>query len=340
MKKFLSVLLIALMLCSTCFMSGCGLFDALFDLVPTKYADADKYTAGNAEFEGKVDTFSIWWHHGKVTLKTHKENTVKIEETANKDIDDTFRLHWRYYYVEGYGNVLYVYYSASGDYDFSDLKKDITIYLPENDEMDLTFTTDTASVDVDTSGFENTIKEFVFCTNSGRLSAKIDSADQVRISGQNDEGVPQENREFSLKANGTVYDLGVSSSYAKVDVDVKSVRIGDVGSVFADVIFKSQKVRDLTLTNSRNKIYATVLEFDSIDIETFEAPCELILSPDASFKLSIKEKDRFNYKMSPKSVKVEFEGVVKDGSQYTVGAGEKTIKFASESDLVIRPAAE
>lgn len=183
MKKLISVLLLALIFCSSCLLSGCGLIDAFSDKVPTTYQNADKYTTGNAEFEGKVDSFSIWWIYGSVTVKTHKENTVRIEETANKELDDTFSLHWRYFNASEYGEILYVRYSASGNFDFGDLKKDITVYLPENEDMDITVNVESASVDLDVSGFENTLEELYILSNSGKVSAKIDSADEVRISG-------------------------------------------------------------------------------------------------------------------------------------------------------------
>lgn len=339
MKRLFSVLLIVMILCSSFLLSGCGLIDAFSDKIPTTYDNAEKYTAGNTEFEGKVDTFSIWWFYGSVSVKTHKENTVKIEESANKETDDTLQLHWRYFNTTDYGNVLYVRYSASGDFDYGDLKKDITVYLPENDGMDISLTIDAAAVDVDTSGFENTLEELSITTNSGKVSAKIDSAEEVRISGQNDEGIPEENREFFFRANETVYDLGISSSYAKVDVAARSVRNGDVGSVYGDLIFVADEVKDLELTNSRNKIYATVLQFNSIDIEACYEPCELTLSKDASFVLTIKEEDRFKHKMSPDGVSVEFEGVTQSGARYTVGTGEKTIKVATDSELRILPLA-
>lgn len=340
MKKLLSVLMISLIFSSFCLMTGCGLIDAFSDKVPTTYDNAEKYTAGNAEFEGKVDNFSIWWLYGSVTVKTHKESTVKIEESANQELDDKFSLHWRYFDASDYGNVLYVRYSASGKFDFGDLKKDITVYLPENDDMDLSFTIEAASVDVDMSGFENTLEELTVNTNSGRVSAKIDNAEEVRISGQNDEGIPEENREFYFRANGTVDDLGISASYAKVDVAAKAINKGDVGSVFADLIFAVDEAGEVALQNSDGKIYATILKFDSLDVETRDKPCELTLSPDASFVLTIKDKDRFNYKMSPTNVSVEFEGVSQSGSKYTVGTGENEIAVATSSDLIILPLVE
>lgn len=335
MKKLLFVLPIALLLCAVCLLCGCGLFDAFSSNVPTTYSNPEKYTAGNGEFEGKVDTLGIWWLEGSVTVKTHKENTVKIEETINRDADDDFRLHWRYHNVPDYGDVLYIRYSASGNFDFGDLKKDLTVYLPENDAMDISLTIDAASVSVDVSEFENTLSELFVCTNSGRVSVKIDSADEVRISGQNDEDVPSDNREFFFRANGTVYDLGISSSYAKLDVAAKSVRSGDVGTVFADLSLSVNEARDLTVTNSGGKIDATVLKFDSLDIETRSEPCTLKVSPDTAFKLTVKDKDRFGYKMTPKSVSVELDGVTQSGSEYTVGNGKSSISFASESDLRI-----
>ena len=340
MKKLLLVIAIALLLCSVSLLSGCVFFDAFSDDVPTTYDNAEKYTAGGAEFEGKVDTFSIWWLYGSVTVKTHAENTVRIEESANRTLDDTFSLHWRYFNAGDYGEVLYIYYSASGKFDFGDLKKDITVYLPENDGMDVTLTVDSASVDVDLSQFENTAEEVTVITKSGRVSVRVDDADSVRITGQNDEGIPESQREFFFRANGTVYDLGISASYAKLDVAAKVVRSGDVGTVFADLIFSADEVRDLKLSNSDGKINATIFKFNSLDVETYSKPCELILSPDAEFTLTVKDKDRFNHKTSPTGVSVEFDGVTQNGSQYTVGNGNSKLAVATSSELRIIPAAK
>lgn len=335
MKKLISVLLISLIICSTFLFSSC-----VFDKVPTVYSDPEKYTAGNTEFEGKVDNLSIWWQYGTVTVKTHKENTVKITETANRELDEKFTLHWRYFNASDYGMVLYVQFSASGNFDFGDLKKDLVVYLPENEDMDIAINSNAASVDLDVSEFENNLEELHVFTISGKVSVKIDSADEVWISGQNDEGVPEENREFCFRANGTVSTLGISASYAKVDAYAKKIYNGEIMTVYADLLLEADEARDLKLYNSEGKICATVLNFRSLDIETNYQPCELTLSPDASFVLSIKEKNRFNQNMTPKSVTVEFENMTQSGSQYTVGTGENEISIATDSDIVIIPLAD
>lgn len=338
MKKLISVLLaISFIFCSIYLFSGCAFIDSLTNNVPTVYSDSEKYTAGDAEFEGKVDNLSIWWQYGTVTVKTHKENTVKIQETANQSIDKTFTLHWRYFDASNYGMVLYVQFSESGKFDYGDLKKDLVVYLPENEDMDIAINSNAASVDLDVSGFENTLEELHVLSNSGKVSVKIDCADEVWISGQNDEGVPNENREFFFRANGTVSTLGISTSFAKVDAAAKMIYDGEVMSVYADLIFAADEVGDLKLCNSDGKIYATVLKFKHLDVEALNQPCELALSPDASFVLSIKEKNRFNQKISPTSVSVNFDGMTQNGSQYTVGSGERKIEVATGSDLIILP---
>ena len=335
MKKLISVLLISLIICSTFLFSSC-----VFDKVPTVYSDPEKYTAGNTEFEGKVDNLSIWWQYGTVTVKTHKENTVKITETANRELDEKFTLHWRYFNASDYGMVLYVQFSASGNFDFGDLNKDLVIYLPENEDMDIAINSNAASVDLDVSEFENNLEELHVFTISGKVSVKIDSADEVWISGQNDEGVPEENREFCFRANGTVSTLGISASYAQVDAYAKKIYNGEIMTVYADLLLEADEARDLKLYNSEGRICATVLNFRSLDVEANYQPCELTLSPDASFVLSIKEKNRFNQTMTPKNVTVEFENMTQSGSQYTVGAGENNISIATDSDIVIIPLAD
>ena len=111
-------------------------------------------------------------------------------------------------------------------------------------------------------------------------------------------------------------------------------------TVYADLLLEADEARDLKLYNSEGRICATVLNFRSLDVEANYQPCELTLSPDASFVLSIKEKNRFNQTMTPKNVTVEFENMTQSGSQYTVGAGENNISIATDSDIVIIPLAD
>ena len=232
--------------------------------------------------------------------------------------------------------MLYIYYSASGNFDFGDLQKDITVYIPENDEMSITVYSETAYVDLDMSGFENTMESLYILSNGGKVSAKVDCADEVRISGQNEDNVPEANREFLLRAN-EIYDIGISASYARLDVAAEYIHSGEVGTVFNDLLFHADKIKRIKLQNSTGKTTATVRDFDSIDIETFEGATELTLSPDASFELTLKEKDRFNHKVSPKSVSVEFDGVKQDGLKYTVGSADKKLTVATDSTLRIIP---
>lgn len=337
MKKPIVFLLILTALCSAFLFPGCGLIDSMRDKVPTTYSNPEKYTVGNTEFEGKVDNLNIWWLDGSVTVRTHKENTVRIEETSNKEAEDNFKLRWRYYNAADYGEVLDIRYSASGEFDYGDLKKDITVYLPENDDMDVSLTIQTASVDVDLSEFENTLDEIYVINYSGKVSVTVDNAEEVRISGQNSDNVPESQRLFSFKANGTVDDLGISTSYAALDISVKEAINADIGTVFADLSFGADRVNRLKLSNSAGRINARVPEFESIDIETWEQPCELALSPEASFKLTMKEKDRFNHRTKPESIEVKFDNATSEGAVYTVGDGKNIITVATASKLTILP---
>ena len=337
-KRILSLCLAVLMLASLLSLFGCDFFEAFSDRVPTTYDNEEKYTVGDGTATGKVDHLSIWWIYGSVTVKTHAEDTVRIEETANGEIVEDFRLRWRYHNAPDYGDVLYIRYSASGKFDYGDLSKDLTVYLPENDGMHLSFTIEAAAVDLDVSGFENTLSSLSVSSNSGRVSARIDSADEVHISGQNDEGIPEANREFFFRARGEVDVLGISSSYAKIDAFAHRVYSGEVGTVFADLRFSTAKARDLTLQNSRGKTFATVLDFDKLEIETFDAPCELTVSPDAAFTLTMKSKDRFGHAVSPKGVTLHLAEVVKKSdSLYTVNGGGDTVTVATDSTLTVFP---
>lgn len=112
-KRILPALLclLAVLLC------GCG--------VQGTYANADRYTAGDARITGAVDSLDIHWIDGSVKILYDEDNAVRLEETASRKLSADEKLHW---WLDG--TTLRVQYAASGSRFAFSMKKQLIVYLP------------------------------------------------------------------------------------------------------------------------------------------------------------------------------------------------------------------
>ena len=99
-----------------------------------RYDNASKYTAGNTELSGKVKNLDVDWTGGTVTIARHRENTVLVSDTSDKEISPDKELRW---WLDG--ETLRIRYAKSGLLTtglFPSPKKDLTITLPEELALD------------------------------------------------------------------------------------------------------------------------------------------------------------------------------------------------------------
>lgn len=340
MKRICSILLCLILMACTFALGGCALLDSLADRVPTVYNDAEDYTPGDKILPGVVDSLYVFWQSGTITVTTHADPSIEIYETANQETDTDFKLHWNYVDTSSdeYGHVLYVQYASSGRHDFGDLEKNLTIVLPENDNMHLSFTVNTVAVNLDVSGFENDLEKLSVVNYGGSTDAKIHSAELVQISGHTqEEAVSDERCSFRLSAVDAVETLLISTSHAAVKVTAQEIGSTDLLSSFADIDLKCKKADSLTLKNSTGKITAAVETVRKMDIESYQNVVELYLPETAAFTLTVEPYSSFGSKDDPGEVSVLFEGVVQEGNTYRVGEKGADINVSTGHNVSIIP---
>ena len=327
MKKGIIVSVIALIFVCLTALCACSVGGGY----RSTYSEAEKYTAGSVEFDGSVDTLHVYWKEGKVVVKTHKENTVLIEEADRTNMDE--QVHWLYKKDIGeYGNVLYVRYAASGKDDFGEPKKTVTITIPEVDDMYIGCTIDNADLEIDTSEYENTMREVSVTNTTGSIRLNLSGADTLQVSGKGNENKKDE---YVLHSTGSIGTLGINSSYASVDLDLNKVRTGEnVGSVFNDFKMVCNQINRLTVNmGSKGKQELTLKEFNELSVKNNYEDVVINLDEKAEFTLTTS-------RASAENVSVLFDGVVKGNSTYTVGSGKKKIKAETEGKITVKPTSE
>jgi len=161
MKKMTFVSGVLLTIAAIIGLAGCG--NRLFN----NYVDAEKYSAGNAEINGKVNALCVNWTSGKVTLAAHDSDTVLITETATGNLSDDQMVHW---YLDG--TTLRIHYSAAGKIVMPTFtRKDLTITLPAGVVLN-SMSVSTTSADI--SGICNA-KELSLDSTSGDMCVEANA---------------------------------------------------------------------------------------------------------------------------------------------------------------------
>ena len=89
------------------------------------YADADKYTVGEATVSGSVENLFVDWTAGQVNIEYHNGDGVIITEKANQPLNEDDRLRW---WLDG--TTLRIRYAKPGFRISFNLDKQLTVSLP------------------------------------------------------------------------------------------------------------------------------------------------------------------------------------------------------------------
>lgn len=340
MKRLLSCLLVlGLLVC----LSGCGLFGGGVNY-DFSYLNSEKYSAGNTLIEQSegLQNLHISWYKGDVTIKTHKEDYILIDELANGVLEDSHRVHHNYQVDPQGVGTLFIEYGASGVKDYTDeMQKDLIVTIPEYNNYYIGVTSGYANITVDTDDYENTLRKLSITTDCGAVHANIYHANVVQIAGYGVDAGDSDNRVYELHAVGTIHTLGFNSSYAKIILTADTVNgMDNVGSVFETTHITINHAKDVKLSGSRSEYFVYLKEFTSLTIEGRERPIHIYLPEDTQFTLDITRVEYFEGEEDrvSDSVVIDFDGVTRiSDTKYVVGNGEKSIHITTYHDIEISP---
>lgn len=95
------------------------------------YAHGRDYTAGNARISEKVEDIEINWVSGKVNIMRHDSDDVILTEEADRTLPEKKQMHWLLD-----GKTLRVQYIASGERSTTNMKKGLTVMIPNDLSLD------------------------------------------------------------------------------------------------------------------------------------------------------------------------------------------------------------
>ncbi|MGN0806517.1 MAG: DUF4097 family beta strand repeat-containing protein [Candidatus Coproplasma sp.] len=128
-KKSISVIFSAITAIALCAVCGCVSLGELWTDV--NYANESAYTIGGGEIPENVNEIEIDWVCDDITIEHYSGTTVKVEESADKEIEEKFQLRRL---VEN--GKLTVRFATCGRHDIRGLNKKLTVLIPEGVTLD------------------------------------------------------------------------------------------------------------------------------------------------------------------------------------------------------------
>ncbi len=218
MKKVIG-LIVALVLCMTLLYS-CG---------ATGMMDNKKdYSTGGDTISGTVENLDVNWTAGSVTIAYHADNTVILEEKAERAIPEDEKLLWK---LEG--TTLKIEYHKPDLFKLTTLAKNLTIILPEGTKLNKAAIRAT-SADLKVPSLQ--AEEAVFETTSGNTDAKAETKKVRAVSTSGDIILKLTGLQDSVDLSGTSGDLSlIAEETEKVTIRSTSGRISAEARSFGTI---------------------------------------------------------------------------------------------------------
>lgn len=327
-SKMAAAFLAAVLPASLC-LTGCFGFMNSFGYT---YENADKYTAGNREITEKITAINLDYVSGDVTVKGSDTDTVKVDETSNKPLDEEHKVHT--WVNDG---ILYVRYCASSNMiSFNNISKDLEITLPENQALD-SFIIKVSSGD--TTIRNTTIDSLNVHSSSGNMNLEL-SASTIELKASsgniflNQDGkcdsvdVHSSSGNVALNLCGACDKTKIHASSGSVDVKATKINDLDVDVSSGDITIYAEDAKNLTTKASSGKS----------DISLVKIPEKSKIScSSGGIELRLPEVSDLTITASITSGDFDSEfPFIKDGKNYICGDGANSMEIhATSGDVKI-----
>ena len=303
MKKVLVFATMAVIaLSAVCGLSGCTYFGSL------TYANSDKYSVGDTEFNEKIENIEIDWQSGSVSIASHSESTFLLSEKTGDGISDDFRVHW---WLEG--TTLHVKYAASGARMqlFGAWHKDLTLTIPEEFSFDdVIIRAASAEINIGDLSAET----LDVSTASGDMDINC-AANTIRLNSASGN--------VKLRQEDKADDIAVDTASGKIDVNLGCADKASFESASGKIDVTAGKVDTLTAESTSGKIFC---ELDA-------APSECKLNA-VSGKVTLVLPEDCGFTANVKTTSGDFDSdfaLKKNGNTYICGDGSADIVIKTTS---------
>ena len=185
------------------------------------YADAEKYSVGEAEITEKIENIDLDWPSGGVKLVSHSGDALLLTEKAKRELPEELRVHW---WVEG--TTLHVKFAAPGAHltGVDTGHKELTLTVPESLNLkDVSIRA--ASAEIDARGLASEV--IAISTASGDVDLDCDANTIKLNSASGSIQLTQKDKAAAVSVNTVSGKISARLNQAdKADFESTSGRIG------------------------------------------------------------------------------------------------------------------
>ena len=325
--RLIAMIACAVILVMAVFMSVRGIFGNH----PFGYANAEKYTAGEAEISGTVRNLEIDWLNGKVTLAYHSGSTVELHETSSKPISADMQLRW---WLDG--DTLRVQYAKSGFRLTWNQEKELTVTLPEGSAFD-NVTVHATSGELNLPGVK-----------ADTLNLQVTSGDIQAASEAKKMIASATSGSIRLKTGGEAEVISAGTTSGSIHVEAANADDVRVSATSGNVLISASHIKACDASVTSGTVTADLGEADQLKVDSTSGTVDVKLRKFASLKATtsgtitaeLPEQPGFTAQISTTSGHIEYDmALSRDGGRYVCGDGSAKAELDSTSgDIRLRRA--
>ncbi len=305
----------------------------LFGTGALEYADAEKYTAGEAVIGEMIQSLDISWISGRVTVEYHSGDTVELTEASDKAIDEDMKLRW---WLDG--GTLRVQYAKKGFRMGWNREKKLTVLLPEGIALrEVRVSTVSGDISIPALRAESLSLNAVSGGINACGEAKVFSS--VTTSGNQ-----------VLRVTGSAERVSAASTSGRISLEADTAGEIEVSAISESIQVKAERVQRCDVHSTSGAVTADLKEADRVEAVTTSGGITVITAGFSSLKavstsgginVQLPEQPGFTAKIKTTSGKIDYDmPLSRQGDVYVCGDGSAEVEISATSGNIFLNAAE
>ena len=306
----------------------------IFGGSPFGYADAEKYTAGEAQISGTVRNLEIDWLNGKVTLEYHSGEGVELREASSRPISADMQLRW---WLDG--DTLRVRYAKSGFRLTWDQEKELTVSVPEGcsfQDVNIRATSgelNLPDVKADTLNLEVTSGDIRAASEARIIAAGATSGNISLQAAGETETVSVGTTSGSAYVEAYEMDtVKATTTSGGIQISADHVKMCDAGATSGNVLISLAEAEQVKVGSTSGTVSVKLAKFTSLKADTTSG----------TITAELPEKPGFTAQINTVSGSIDDDmALSREGSRFVCGDGSAKVELGSTSgDIRLRKAGQ
>lgn len=299
----------------------------VFSAMGLTYANADRYTAGDAAISQPVKNLDIHWINGKVNLTNHKGSGVELRETSRRPIGADLQMRW---WLDG--DTLRIQFAANQFRLFWNQEKELTVSLPEGLSL--------GAVNIEATSGDLTLPALPADT----VTLNVTSGDITAAVAARTVSVGATSGNIDLKVTGNADTIAVGTTSGRIRAEAEQADQVKLSSTSGGINLAALQVRDCDAGSTSGQIQVEIGASQHVKLGATSGTIRAALDAFAALEIgttsgdvtvSLPDQPGFTAKLETTSGKVDYSLLLtRQGSAYVCGDGSGKVEIGTTSGNV------